>query len=418
MKPSIFWLSIAVLILLDRKSKRIGSIYPEIPELFECNDGTFSTSPGNRGCTRHGGKKTGAPISFGGSALIQIQDIPLTSIKTDTQLFQGREKLFSERSVQNIVSDAENGSFIWENLDPVTLWRSPDGSVYLLSGHSRKEAFSRLSKMGIKVQGKGFDRIPAKIIMNMPLEVARKVALESNTLSTKESDIERAAYYRKLRQDGATERVLIDQVKKNEGRNWTNVYAYTFLSPTGKMWAILKQFAESEDTSAMLAKSLGKWIGQARRNNQELTNAHENEIYDWLFNARGYGTGSNQVSSERDFLDKIQYFIQKNTFFGQFNPDLPLNILNTLVKSPAEQEFEQQITEKQLEIQKLDAEIKQRIKSLTAQKATKSDLQRIVTPIETALRNARSELARLMQKKASVVEYSKNEARLFGIKIR
>jgi len=416
MKQGTFLLSVAVLYLLTRKQNRIGRIYQEVPQIFECNDGTFSTSAGNRGCSRHGGKKDGKPLSFGGSALIQIQDIPLADIHTDTKLFQGREKSFSERSVQNIVEDVAGGSFIWENLDPVTLWQSPRGKYYLLSGHSRKEAFARLAKMGLSVRGKGFTRIPAKIIVGMPLEVAQRVALESNTLSTKEKDTERAAYYRKLRQDGTPEKIILEQVKRNEGRNWTNVYAYTVLSPTGKMWETLRQFSDSEDTSAMLTKSMAKWIGQARRAHPQLTAAHENEIFDWLFNAKGYGTGSNQVASERDFLTKIDYFVQKNTFLGQFNPELPLNILNTLVKSPAEQEFDRQITELQLDIQRQDQEIKQKTKTLTAQRATKNDLARVLAPLETSLRNNRSELARLMLKRSEVIEYSKNEARLFGLR--
>lgn len=410
------WIWVAVGYVLLRQRNAIGAIYNNVPELYECNDGTFSTSAGPRGCVRHGGKKTGQPLAFGRSSLLDIVDVPISYILTDTKLFQGREKNFSERSVENIVNDATSGNFRWSNFDPITLWRSPEGKLFIMSGHSRKEAFRRLAEMGIKIDGKGFDRIPAKI-ETAPLEVARTLALESNTLSTKENDIERAAYYRKLRQDGISEKEILTRVKKNEGRNWTNIYAYTYLSPTGRTWATLRQFADSEDTSATLTKSLAKWIGQAMRT-FPLTAAHENELYEWLFLQKGYGTGGNQVSSEREFMEKVQYFVAKNTLFGEFKHQEPLNIYNTMLKSPAEQEFDKQILEQQTIIQTVEKSLKIKIKELADRKATLTDISRIVAPMEAQLRNARAELARLLQKKAQVIEYSKNEARLFGYRRR
>ena len=51
----------------------IGAIYPEIPALYECNDGTYSTSHSPRGCGRHGGKKSGdkTEITFDGTYMVQ-----------------------------------------------------------------------------------------------------------------------------------------------------------------------------------------------------------------------------------------------------------------------------------------------------------------------------------------------------------
>lgn len=404
------------LVLLNRKRDGIGAIYPEIPELYECNDGTYSTSRTSRACSRHGGRKSGEPVSFGrgGSGLLNIQDVPLSQIKINRELFQGREKAFSRRSVDNIVEDALSGRFAWENLDPITLWSAPDGKLYLLSGHSRHKAFEILAEQGVKVDGKGFGRIPAKI-RSGSLEAAQRMALESNTLSTKETDIERAAYYRRLRQDGEQERKILDQVKKNEGRNWSNIYAFTFLSPAGKAWAMLKQFAEGEDQSATLAKSLAKWIGTARRDYPFLTNEHEGELYAWLFENKGYGTGAGQVSNERDFKEKMALFVQKNTFFGVFDVDKPLNILSSQFKSPTELQFDEQIQEKQKQVLELERDIKKQIKELVDRKAKQADIVRIVQPFESALRNRRLELQKLLQKKTEVIEHSKNEVTLFGI---
>lgn len=393
----------------------IGAIYNIIPNLYECNDGTYSTSTSSRGCARHGGKKTGEPLSFGGgNSKLNIRDVPLDKILIDKKMFQGREKDYSARSVQNIVSDVYDGKFVWANLDPITLWQNADGSLFLLSGHSRYEAFRRLAETGAIADGKDFKSIPAKIMKGVSLENAKTIALESNTLSTKETDLERAKYYRRLRQDGTDEKKLLENVKKNEGKNWVNVYAYTFLNPDGKAFSALKIFSDKEDTSGTLAKSLIKWIGSARRNSPELTNAHEEELYDWLFNNKGYGTGSAQVSSEREFSEKVGTFIQKNTFKGYFDTAKPLNITQQLYKSPVEQQFDQQINEAKANVIEAEKEVKSKIKSLTDRGASKAEIQRIVEPLEARLRAARIELQKLISRREQVVEYSKREAELFG----
>lgn len=408
---------LGLMLFLPRKNRGIGAIYPEVPELFECHDGTFSTSNSTRACHRHGGRKSTSPMSFGGggSGLLNIQDVPLSQIQINRELFQGREKAYSKRSVDNIVDDAMGGRFAWENLDPITLWRSPEGKLYLLSGHSRHKAFEVLSSEKIKVEGKGFDKIPAKIRTGS-LESAQRMALESNTLSTKETDIERAAYYRRLRQDGEAEKTILAQVKKNEGRNWSNIYAYTFLNPSGNTWAMLKQFSEGEDQSATLAKALAKWIGSGRREWPLLTNEHEAELQGWLFEHRGYGTGPGQVSNERDFMEKLGVFIQKNTFFGDFDASKPLNILQAQLKSPTEIQYDQAISDKTRQISELEKDIKLKIRSLTDRKAAPDDIARIMQPFEIQLRNLRVELSRLLQQKSQIIEYSKNEPRLFGPK--
>lgn len=417
MKPSESILALAGLYLLLRARKSgIGAIYNDIPELYECADGTYSTANGPRACTRHGGRKSPDPVNFGrgGSGLLNIQDVPLAQIFVNRDLFQGREKAFSQRSVDNIVNDAENGRFQWENLDPITLWASPDGKKYLLSGHSRLKAFEVLAGTGVKVDGKGFDRIPAKIRTGS-LESAQRMALESNTLSTKETDIERAAYYRRLRQDGMNEKELLASMKKNEGRNWANIYAFTFLSPNGRTWAALKMLAEGEDQSATLAKTLARWIGNGRKALPMLTNEHEGELYAWLFEQKGYGTGSGQVSNERDFLEKLGGFVQKNTFFGDFDQSKPLNILSAQYKSPTEMAYDQAISDKSREVAEADRALKAKVRTLTERGAKKSETARIIEPLEATLRNLRIELAQLLAKKSEIIEYSKNEPTLFGI---
>jgi hypothetical protein len=399
----------------------VGAIYREIPSFFQCTDGTFSTSTSTRACRRHGGKKSDLPYqltSGAGSNLLNIQDVPLSQIHVNHALFQGREKAYSPRSVENILAAVANGAFLWENLDPVVLWQSPDGKKYLVSGHSRTEAFRRLEAAGATAGGKGFSRIPAKVLQNVSKEVAKTVALESNTLSTKENDVERAAYYRRLRQDGRGEKQIFEAVKKNEGRNANNIYAYTFLSPSGKAWYNLKQFAEDESQSGQITKALAAWIGNARKIFPVLTNDHENELTTWLFEKRGYGTGAGQVNNAREFSESVQKFVARNTFLGVFDPTKPLNIEGLLTKTPTEMEYDLQIEAAKKAAAEADKLWKAKADELTGRKASQTDVQRILLPYSTNRQNAYLNLKRLMENKSRVMEYAKNEPALFGIRRR
>lgn len=396
--------------------KYLGAIYPKVPAVYPCNDGTFSTSGGRNACNRHGGRRSDMPVhtGAGGSRLLNIQDVPLSDIHIDRKLFQGRESEYSSRSVENIISDVAAGRFVWENLDPVTLWRDGSGKLFLLSGHSRFEAFKRLAAAGATIDGKGFTRIPAKI-RSGSLDDARRLALESNTLSTKETPTERAVYYIRLRAGGMSEKDLRDAIRKNEDKSAGNIYAYTWLNPNGRTFQALKQLAAGTDSTATLLQSWARWIGTARQQFPFLSNEHETELFAWLADQKGYGTGTGQVSNERDFLEKVKYFIQKNSFMGKFDTAKPLNILNLLQKSPVEQQFDEQIRQQQKIVVDQEKKIKLLTKDLTDRKASRNDIARILEPEERYLRNARLELQRLLLKKTEVVEYAKNEQTLFGI---
>jgi hypothetical protein len=134
-----------------------------------------------------------------------------------------------------------------------------------------------------------------------------------------------------------------------------------------------------------------------------------------MFNQKGYGTGAGAVSNEREFSEKVQMFVNKNTFFGQFEVDKPLNILQQLYKSPVEQEYDEQVNEAKKSVSESEKALKTKIKSLADRKATKSEIQKIVEPLEAALRNQRVALQKLLLKKGEISDYAKKEVTLFGL---
>jgi len=66
-------------------------------------------------------------------------------------------------------------------------------------------------------------------------------------------------------------------------------------------------------------------------------------------------------------------------------------------------------------VSKTKKELKSKIKSITDRGGTKTEISKIVEPIEIKLRNQRIALQKLLQKKDEVIEYSKRELQLFGL---
>jgi hypothetical protein len=385
-------------------------------QLYRCRDGTFSTHKRHGACVWHGGLKSKEPVKLGtrrGGQSADVELIPLREIHVAHQWFQNRAAPYSLRSVQNIVEAAQGGGFKWANLDAITVWRNPaDRKLYVLSGHSRHEAFRQLCEAGIKAEGRDFCAIPAKTFTGS-LEAAKKLALESNTLSTKETDLERATFYRRQREAGTDAGAMLRLAKRLEGRNANTILAFSFLSPTGKTWAALQALADGQADSRTIIKAVGRWIGNARRRNPQLTDFHENELYEWLVMRKGYGSGAGQVNSEQKFLKRLDSIINRRTTFGKLKESL--NIQSAVTLSPVERQYNQRLEDARKQIKELDKELQAKIKNLTARGATAADVARITEPIERALRRARIEYQGLVSSYDQVQEAARNEQRLFGV---
>jgi hypothetical protein len=383
--------------------------------LYPCKDGAFSTHKRRGACNWHKGlkSKTGVKLGPGGAKPSGVELIPLKNIHVAHDWFQNRAAPYSLRSVQSITGAVTQGNFRWENMDAITVWLNPtDQRLYVLSGHSRHEAFIQLCSSGAKAGARGFCSIPAKVFTG-PLEAAKKIALESNTLSTKETDLERAVFYRRERAAGAAAGALKALAKRLEGRNWSIILGFSYLSPIGKTWRALEALANGQADSKTIINNVGRWIGNARKNVPQLTNLHENELYDWLVTRKGYGSGSGQVNSETKFATRLASIINRRTTFGKLEESL--NIQSAVQLSPVERQYNAQLTEAKTAINEQDKELKAKIKSLAAQGATSEDVARITAPLERSLRNARLAYQGLVAKFDQVRAHARNEQTLFGI---
>jgi len=394
-----------------RQQAAVGAIYKTIPDSFyTCKDGTYSDHNNKRACAWHGGVKDEAPVTAKckepASQLLQVRDVRVHSIQLYLKAFQNRETEYSAESVKRIKDAVNSGTFRIEEFDPVLLWKKPgDGNYYMLSGHSRLQAFRELCSEGKK----NFCSIPSKII-TVPQAEAEEIALRSNTLSTKETDTERAMYYRKQIMLGKPYGAILDVARKSEGNNAIRILSYAYLNPDGKTFTALKALEGGEPGSQMIIKSIAQWIGEARMKFPMLTNQHENEVYDWLIN----GAYGKQFKKKQDFLAKLATVINNRTTFGNFDAANPLNLINAASKSFAEKQLDEMLLEKKMQIQALQKSINTKIADYRGRGATQQQILSLMANDNALLNRYQLEYIELDKKRTQAVEDGAKQFSIFG----
>jgi hypothetical protein len=257
---------------------------------------------------------------------------PINEIKTDETRFQNRTELDEEQ----LKSIKENWN---ENeLDPVVIWKDDKGESFILAGHHRLEAAKQLGKKAID----------ARYFKGTEAEAIKYATEKSNANRTMEQSYDRAKKLRQLREGGASKKE-IDEFLKGDGKNKRFVTSVSYLNPKGKLMDMLKSFSKSGDKKTiLLTESAADWIGDARRFYPELTDSHEDELYDYLINKGNLKKLSNKV----DFRLKIEKFANQIRLF----PNEPLNLESRVFKGDLEVKKEQEIDVVKKEIKSLENE--------------------------------------------------------------
>lgn len=348
-----------------------------------------------------------------------ILKIPVADIFTDTKLFQQREKEYSERSVKNIISDVENGKFVWQNFDPITLWINPEnGKYYVLSGHSRLEAFRRLSAMGYAQ----FNTIPAKIFEGTLAE-AQKIAKKSNTLSTKESFLERAKYYQDLRSEGVPEKEIIAEARQNEDKNASFILNLSHLNFNGELLQDLRLITANADDSdnTETLKRIASWIGYIR-SRLPLLDSHETELYRYLVKDNRF-----QKYNQNTLYAEVEKRWKQREMFNTPLTE-PLNMENFVSKTQVELTYDENLREARRILKEAEEERENKKKDLLQsfreqyhRNPTDEDIKRILEillPYDVAIKKAEQEVLRLENQKDFIKQEAKRQMTLFGVKIK
>jgi hypothetical protein len=283
---------------------------------------------------------------------------PSADVNTDVDRFQPRGTDYSKESANKIINNFDDNK-----LDPVVLYRDKDGKDYVLAGHSRLEAHNQLDEMPDwddrkrKAIENGYQpgKIKARYFKGIEAE-AKEFADRSNDLGTKNKDYESANSLRKMREQGKTKKDITERAKTDFGKNWRYIHNLSYLNPGGKILTTLQQFQDNPDKEAQnKIEKAAQWVGAVReRLGDQITNAHENEMFDFLMDK----TRSTKLERENDFIGLVQNITGR----FDFNKDEPLNLNRIKTKTAGEVSHDQE-----------EQEIKQSIKDLEGEQDQLSD---------------------------------------------
>ncbi len=358
-----------------------------------------------------------------GSTKAVISDMDVQNIFTDEKRFQNRFNAFSEDSKNRIIRAVENGTFDWAKFDPIIVWRdSGKQKFFVLSGHSRLAAFKELAKTMLE-----FAEIPVKIFKGTE-EQAVETALMSNTLATKETDVERAVYWANRRKRceikkglGAMndcEKKIEQEVKDAEGKNANYILNLSYLNPTGFVIDSLNRLGvERDNESTNTLRTIANWIGEARRFNKDISDIQETEIAQFLLNG-GYGNKAGQFKNKATFNERLKYSFDKWKAAGS-DPMRQLNLANTLSKSSFEQEFDARLESAKQELAQATAEHEEKynkyLNALIDGKITQERMDELMKPLVFAVKRASDEVNRIREQKGEVMQATRSQTSLFGI---
>jgi hypothetical protein len=268
------------------------------------------------------------------SNAVGISRIPLAQLNTDENRFQARDEL-NQEIVENIAknfSDADQ--------DPIHVWTDKkDGKTYVLSGHHRYYGAKKAGRVDVKIIDRTNDFTEKEAI--------KFATEEANANRSMETPLERANTLRKKRENGdSKEEINAFLIKEGKNKSYTDNLSR--LNPKGKVIQTLKQLANSADkVTQKEIEKIADWIGEARKSVNGLTDAHENEMFDFLMDKRA----SERITRKEDFLQKVRSVV---------NPLLPDQILNLnrfKNKTQGEQSYDEDVLEKKAEISERQKQI-------------------------------------------------------------
>lgn len=259
-----------------------------------------------------------------------VLNIAIDSINLDKSRFQNRNKL-NEEVLKNIINN-----FNFDKLDAVIVWTDPnDGLTYLLAGHHRLEATKRA----------GYKTIPAKFFKGSEEEAIKYAKVESNSNRSLETPIERAKIYREMYKNGSSKKEIQETADKNENKNASFILNLSFLKENGIVLQSLEALESSDKQNINEIEKIADWIGSARRNANQLTDAHEKEMFDFLKDK----SESLRIKSKTEFLHKINSIVSAI----DFDKNKPLNLKRFKYQTAGEEAYNNEYKELENSIQNL-----------------------------------------------------------------
>jgi len=337
-------------------------------------------------------------------------EVELTAITKDLKNYQGRQgEEYSDQTFNRIVNEHKEGKLIRSAIPPIQVFVRENGKMELLAGHSRLAAWQELAK-----SNKDFKTIPTQFLREsegVTFEQAQKIAQESNQGAV-QKDTDNAVYFRKLR-GKLKPAELRKQAENLYGKNAAYVTELSYLSPKGKTFTMLVSLNKSEDKAQQNRVSdIASWVGNIRRLFEtEISDKHENEMFDWLMRENNY----KGIKNKTDFRDKVKTIVERY----DFNRNEPLNLPEDQLLSNAEKEYRRKVASLETEIKEAKAREKEENRNLVKRKVdkkdiTNDDINRMIQPMRDSIIQLEEELIELKKQEGKYKEAGEGEIGLFG----
>lgn len=241
----------------------------------------------------------------------EVKLIPRDQIITDPKTFQGRQVKFAQETVNKIVREGFDKS-----QDPIVVWYDSQKNKYVvISGHSRWEGSEILYKKG----DTSLKNMPAKVFMGDKDEAIEYAVLESNRSGTEEGFKSDLKAFKLAKSKAYNHEKLLSLFKPESKLRLLQDLA--FLNEDGKFLSYIG--TDSEKSFPYIQRN-AQWVGNLRKAFPALTNEHESEMFDYL-----YDTKKNILLNKQKFFDIVQKKVQSI----DFDKSKPLNLKNIIAKN-------------------------------------------------------------------------------------
>lgn len=232
--------------------------------------------------------------------------VAIDRIFTKPEVFQNRNEKFSQATFDKIVSEGYDKS-----QEPIYVWEDPgDKKYYILSGHSRFAAAQFLHN-----RDNNLSELPVKQFYGTFDDAIDYATIRSNRESNKEglkADIN--AYLRAVSR-GYNKTELLKYFNPESYLNKLRDLSY--LNPNGKF---LEYMDTPQEQSFPYLSRNATWVGELKRQFPNLSNAHESEMFDFL-----YKQGTNKLLLTKDAFTNL---VRKKAESMFFDPEQALNLGN------------------------------------------------------------------------------------------
>jgi len=310
-----------------------------------------------------------------------VKLVDRSKIITEPKTFQGRENSFAKETVEKIVNEGFDIS-----QEPIVVWFDEAKNKYVvISGHSRFEASNILYNQGQK----DLAEMPVKVFLGTKEQAQEYALLESNRSGTAESFKSDLKAYKIAKEKGYNKAALLAIFKPESKLRLLQDLSY--LNTNGQF---IEHLGEDSEKHFPYLQRNAQWVGLMRKNNPKLTNAHEKELFDYLYKTK------KGLSIRKDaFFDLVNKTISKITF----NFSEPLNLNNAVSSNALTNPAKEQIKDIESEITKLERQIKAKRENII--RAKREGLTAIANKLQYDISN----IEKVIQRKLTEVDKIKRE---------